>query len=817
MGYNMSLASHRSARARLLGASALPILAALAGLALGVGAAAAQTAAPEAPTAPAADAVTAVQEVVVTARNRTEKLQDVPIPITAVSGAVLERENAISIKDFTQKVPNVLVNAPNARQTSIAIRGLGKNTANDALEASVGVIVDNVVAGHVGMSWVNYVDVDQIELLRGPQGTLLGKNTTLGVLNVTTRRPSFEPDGSLEVSYGERDSLQVKASATGPILDDALAFRVSAWVDNREGFLENRFKTGESFLGSGKWGVRGQLLFERPNFNARIIGDHTQTDERINVNPSWVDPATFADGSARSTTFTTRLGRSWFGGYAPVIGSYDELDLNSAQPLKTEQNGLSAELNWDLGGYTLTSISAWRAFDFDAKNDTDLTRFDIMNYNGTLVDTEQETQEIRLASPADRRVDWQVGLFGLRTKTRSEGRNFYGDDAGAFYASNAQYNALNATPEGRLALQDALGGVYVGQIENPETKSFAVYGQANWHVTDRLTVTAGLRNTWEQKDNVAEKVIRGGADLAALYSGSVLSNAQAIRTGRVKTPFGPIRGEGIDDSAVSWLFSPSFKLSEDVLLYASAAYGEKSGAVQFDQDTGAPQNVDPEKVHDYELGLKTRFFDRRLLLNINAYWTKVEDYQAQLTTLIDPTTAKSYLGNVGEVEMKGVEIEGAADLGAGFGLTFSGAYNDAKYESFTNSPCALEVSNIAQVCDLTGQTISGAPKVVANIGLNWEHALANGVELYAYVNDSYRSKANLNSSLSIYGVQDAYHIANAGVGVRSPGGRYELGLWAKNLGDTLYNTNIGSGSGTGAFTFTPGERRQVAVVLKARF
>ena len=756
-------------------------------------------------------------DIVVTARNRGERVQDVPIPITVVTGEEIDRLRLDTIKDYALKVPNLLVNAPNARQSSIAIRGLGKNTANDGMEASVGLIVDNVFAGHVGMSWVNYVDVDRIELLRGPQGTLLGKNTTLGVLNITTRGPYFEPGATADVSVGSRNSILAKASVTGPV-NDWLAFRASVYYDKRDGFLDNPSVPGESFLGVNRGGARLQLLAKPGDgFSARIIAEYFDASELINTRPPRVDPATFADGSPRSPTYGSRLARDWFAGFQPIYGSFSRLSLDSQRPLKTRQYGLSAELNWTLGDYTLTSISAYRRLDFDAKNDTDYTPFNIVDYNGTLLKTQQVTQEIRFASPSggDIPIDYQVGLFFLHSDIETTSRQRFGADAGAFYASGGQYAALNATAEGRAALADSLRGVRVLVAEQPRATSIAAFGQLNWHITPRATLTLGIRDTQEWKNNDIAKTAETPLALESRYAGAILTNAQAVRAGRIRALYAT-NGRKISDNSVSWLVSPSYRLSEDVLLYASAARGEKSGAVQFNEDTGAPQNVAPERVRDYELGIKSQWFDRTLTFNLNLYRTNVSDYQAVLSTIGADNSVISYLGNVGRVRMQGVELEGALRLSPQATISFAGAYNDATYRSFPNAPCALEVSNIQAICDLSGRRLAGASKWTGNIGFDGFVPVGSGVELYANWTTGFRSDANLNSSLSIYGIQKGYSLTNGSIGFRAADGRWDVGLWARNLFDEKYVTDVGSASGNAAFNQTLGERRLIGVSFRGR-
>ncbi|RYG18457.1 MAG: TonB-dependent receptor, partial [Caulobacteraceae bacterium] len=775
-----------------------------------------------------------VGEVVVSARHRRERIQDVPIPISSISGADLARDNDVNITDFTRKLPNVSVNSPNARQTSIAIRGVGKNSANDSMEASVGVIVDNVVAGHVGMSWANYVDIESLEVVRGPQGTLLGKNTTLGAINIATRKPSFTPDGVLEATLGDPKILQLRGSYSAPLIADKLAFRASFYVDDRDGQLTNLYNSNETWLETHRWGARLQLLAKpSDNVSARIILDPARSDERINIDPFILDPAAFNDGSVRPTTFSSRIARGYFNGYVPIIGSVDLIDTNEGQPLQTEQNGASAEINWDHpSGFTLTSISAYRGLDFDAKNDGDQTRFSISR-NGTLLNVEQFTQEFRLASPTGHAVDYQVGAFALRSRISSTSRSLYGVDSGAFYATNGQYTSLGGSPVGRALLQDSLKGVYVTTETRPTTDSYALYGQVNWNITDRAKLTLGVRDSYEEKDNSIDKrLATPGVVLdVANYPGATaaqIANAQAIRDGQVGSVFAK-PGLPLSENSISWLVSPNYKLTDDILLYASASHGEKSGAVQFNNSNGAPLNVDSEKVDDYELGLKGQFFDHKLVFNVNLYQTEINGYQANLTVLdpSQPSGTRSFLGNAGDIRLRGVELEGAWYPIETLRFNYTLAYNDAIYSDYANATCPADLANVAQldrngaplaigICDFTGRQIPSASKYVANAGVDWRPRLTDSLDGHLYLNASYRSAANVNPALSTFGIQPAYTLVSGGLGISTRDGRYELALWAKNLFDEKFVTNISAYSSSAAIGETLGERRTVGVTLRAK-
>ena len=449
------------------------------------------------------EAVVTLDTVVVTSRNREEIAQHVPVPVSVVSGATLERDNVVGIAGLTQKVPNLGLFGSNPRQTSISIRGIGKNAANDTMEPSVGVIVDGVASSYVGQNWTDWVDLDRIEVIRGPQGTLLGKNTTLGVINITTKAPSFTPGYVVEARAGSYNNLEGKFSATGPIVDGLLAYRGSFFINKKDGVLENTWQSGpETWNETNRSGARLQfLLTPNKDLSARIILDQIQSTENGNKSLLLNDgPANFADGPARTSTFASRLARSYFNNsdgsvYRPVFGN-NRIEDSQARPQRTKQSGVSVEINQQLGEYALTSITAWREQHFDIKNGG-VTRFDIGN-GGQQLWNDQVSQELRLSSPLGRAIDYQVGVYALKAKVYSDDPTSYGADGGAFNASNAQYAALSA-PQYRGLLRASQDGVYRSYVLEPKTTSLAAFGQLNWHASDKATLTVGLRDTEEEK------------------------------------------------------------------------------------------------------------------------------------------------------------------------------------------------------------------------------------------------------------------------------------------------------------------------------
>lgn len=760
-------------------------------------------------------------DIVVTARNRDERLSDVPIPISVIGGEKIAQQRIFDISDLTQRTPGLTATTPNARRTGVSLRGLGKTSGNDNMEAAVGVIVDDVFLDHVGMTYQDYTDLEQVEVLRGPQGTLLGKNTSLGVIKYTSKAPTFTPEGSLELEGGlSTYSVKARGSLSGPVVRDVLAARASFFFDQQDGDLLNiNPAVGGRWHERNRWGGRFQLLFKpTDNLSFRLNVDAAVTDENSNTKPFMVDPTTLNDGSVRTTTYTTRLARDYFGGYKPVIGSWDTIDIGQAKPLITRNYGASLIATWDVGGVEIKSISAIRKLHFDATNDSEQTRFDISN-GGTLVNTEQLSQELRFSGKATPKLEYQAGLyvFGITTDTNS--RNRFGPDAGAFYATDAQYAALN-TAALRPLLQSSLANTFSLINQHPVSTSQAAFAQVDWKTTDRLSLTLGLRYTREQKISSTFRTSTYSDGSALISTGN--ATAQAIRQAQLGTPFATIPGIPIHADAVAWLVNPSYKLSDHVLLYASASGGGKSGAVAFDNN-GVSRNVLPEKTTDFELGLKGEFFGKLLSLSTNLYYTKVRDYQS-VTSVADATSStgfSSFLGNIPAIRAQGIELDGALRPVKGLSFTFGGAYNDAIYTDWATATCPRSFPTSVLTCNNTGRQIVGAPRWTVIVGTDVEHRLGqSGVKVRAFVNDVYRSSQNLEQLLSPYGFQKAYHLTDVGIGFVTPIHRVstELSLVAKNVFDVQYTTSVNDFSNNAPVGYDGiGARRYIGVLLRAKF
>ena len=776
--------------------------------------------------------------VTVTARNRSESAQDVPIPMSVLQSSDLVRDNTLSIQDLTQKAPGLEATTPNSRRTGISMRGIGKSAGNDALEASVGVLVDGIFLSHPGMTYQDFTDLDQVEVLRGPQGTLLGKNTTIGAVSFTSKSPSFTQEGSATFTAGERNAHTANAAFSNSLIDDLLAYRVSAFVDKQDGFISNVDSEGGTTNERNRSGARLQLLLTPfTGFSARINADYAESNERSNTKPI-IDVLSNYDNAAQSprvttpgglgapttpgqvalqntgtNTYTSIFNRAYFGGYQPIVGSWDREDLNLNVPVVTRNQGISSTLNWQLDPVTLTLISGYRAYKFDAKNDSDQTKFDA-GRNGTYLKTGQQTHEFRLTQTLNRQLDYQAGLYFLHSWNTSVGRSLYGVDSGAYSSKNGDYNVLYGSGTGDQLLQASLNRVYVTNAITPDTKSYAAFGQINWHFTDKATLTSGIRETYEDKTSSSTKLatfIDGAPldDLTALASSldatpQQIASANNIRTTTIGTLYPTVQGTPIKACALSWLVSPTYKLTDHTLLYASASAGQKSGSVQF-TSTGASANVAPEKVLDFELGIKSLLLNDRLQLDLNAFQTRVRNYQ-QTTSVFDPATTaikadgtlyyQSILGNIPEIIARGLEFDSSYQVTHHLNLRLGAVYNHAVYQSWHTATCPneLDVKSSTTVCDNTGRQIVAAPRFTSTATADYQQALLHEFQGHLWVSNVYRSQQNFDPNLSRYGVQGAYALTDVGFGIVSPDGRFELDAVARNIFNKRYTTSANVGT-----------------------
>lgn len=724
-------------------------------------------------------------EVLVTARRTTERAQDVPIPLSVVGGEQLENTGAYTLADLQNQVPSLVAFNSNPRNSAVGIRGIGVSTASDGLDTSVGVYVDGVYLGRPGMALTDLIDIERVEVLRGPQGTLFGRNTSAGVLNITTRKPTFEPGVTAELSYGDYGYNQVRVSVNGPIVDGLIAGRLTAFNTDRDGVFQNA-TTGVRANSIGRYGIRGQLLITPSDkLDIRLIGEYAQEDDTCCVSVlKTLLPATLSPAIGRTLTAFRQLG------YTPVA-NLDQSVGNAPQNMRTDSHAFSAEVNWDVGFADFTSITAYRYWHFDPLQDSDGTPLDIIQKNAAITRDWQWTQEVRLASRPGR-FEWQVGAYLFQQTLKDHFiLNQFGTDAGAFYTA---FNRLSnpAAP----AVVIAPGSQYIGDT-SAKSESWAVFGQVNYDLTERLTATAGLRYTHDKRDGITVTSTRG-------------------------TPYGPTSIPFNYDVTVkggewSYLASLSYKINDDVLAYGSFSTGHKAAGLNLNAAVtpGSPLVLEPEKVENFELGLKTTLWNNRARFNLSAFRADLDGLQANIAP---SNGARQYLANVGDIRSKGVEVDFAVEPLEGLTASLNGSYNDVTYASYRNAPCPV---GVAAPCDLTGERVFQAPKWVANAQVRYDFDWRDDIRPYVQGQVTYRSSVYGQVDNSPYARIDDYTVVNARIGARFGEGRYDVSLWANNLFDKTYFNTLGSSAIVGAavygFSGQLGPPRTVGATLRAEF
>ncbi|MDK4806205.1 MAG: TonB-dependent receptor [Novosphingobium aromaticivorans] len=753
--------------------------------------------------------------IVVTARRRVETVQTVPLAVTVVGGPHIDATGAFNVGRLTQLTPTLQFYSSNPRNTSVNIRGLGAplGLTNDGIEQGVGVYIDDVYYSRAASSTFDFLDVSRIEVLRGPQGTLFGKNTTAGALNITSRAPTFEPEARAEVSVGNMGFVQAKAAVSGP-LSDTLALRVAGSFTRRDGSIYN--------VAQGQWvnsqdnkGGRVQLLW-RPNGGVEftLSGDYNQQD-----------PNCCAMVYVRTGTTQRPLNRQYAAlaaaaGYAvPSTNPFDRVtDEDVALRAHNVTGGVSLRGKIETGLGTVTTITAWRFWDWNPSNDRDYLGLPITVRSNNPSHQDQWTQELRLTGESGR-FNYTVGAFGFYQKIHTSGVQEQGAAASKFLL-NPSNPALYNDPS-------VLNGLTATNDISLKNTSAAIYAKFGYKLTSKLSIQPGVRINYDKKDGVYNSVVNDGA-------GNLLT-VRPNNTAREKAQLGVLAPQYFVANFSDWNFSGDVTLAYDISpvvhTYATYARSFKSGGINLN---GVPADangnaltqlatVKPERVNHYEVGIKTQFWDRKGTFNLAAFRTEIGDYQAQVSNYA-VGALRGYLANADKVRTQGVEVDFSLRPSERFSLYSNAAYTDAKYVRFTNAPCAPELSGGATSpgsCDISGQALPGVSKWSFSYGAeaNLPVSFLGGSEGQVYLgfDGNYRSRFSSNPTPSAYTWIEGYALSNFRLGLRRQG-RFDIYGWVRNAFDTHYFDQLAVASGnTGLIVGMVGDPRTYGFTLRGQF
>jgi iron complex outermembrane receptor protein len=756
----------------------------------------------------AVQASSQVEEILVTARRREESVQEVPIPISVVDDALLTQTGAFNVNRLKELIPTVQFYSTNPRNSAINIRGLGApyGLTNDGLEPGVGLYVDGVFNARPAAATLDFIDVQQIEVLRGPQGTLYGKNTTAGAINVTTKKPSFTPETRFEQSFGNYGFIQSKASITGG-LSDKLAARLSFAGTQRDGFLHN-VATDDDLNDLNNLGFRGQLLYNASDDLQFILaGDLTrQRPEGYAQVYAGVAP-TLRAPNRQYAAITADLGYT-----VPSTNPFDRLtDTDTAWRSRQDMGGISLTADYKTAIGQLTSITAWRFWNWDPSNDRDYLGLPITTISAAPSTQEQWTQEVRLTGDITPSLNYVVGVFGFYQNIKSDPVHVQEQGAAA-----ARF-LLNPGAAGYRA--DLLTGYGQNTKIDFDTESAALFGQLDWSITEKLHLLPGLRLNYDKKKMDFAATTYGGpanptpAELALLRS--VLS-PQAYQA-------------NVDDTNVSGQLTFAYSFTDTINTYATYAKSYKSvGMNSAALPTDAAGNpaldaatVKPEDVNHYEVGIKTQPLPG-VTANLSVFNTDIEDFQAQVQNNA-VGALRGYLANAKKVRVRGVEFDSSARLGA-FSLFANAAYTDGEYRSFKDAPAPLERSGgsdpLTQVVDASGTRLPGISKWAGSLG--GEYVITGGLlgragDYYIGADASSRSDFSSAATESAYLNVGGYTLYNARAGFRANDG-WEFSFWIRNLTDKDYFELLAAASGsTGLYVGQPGDPQTYGLTIRARF
>lgn len=747
--------------------------------------------------------------VTVTARRREETVQEIPIAVSVVSGQQISQTNAFNVNLIKQLIPSVQLYSSNPRNTGINIRGIGSpfGLTNDGLDPGVGFYVDGVYYARPAAATMDFIDIDQVEVLRGPQGTLFGKNTTAGAFNITTRKPSFTPGADFELSYGNYNFIQAKASVTGP-LSKTLALRVSFSGTQRNGFIEN-VATHTHTNTLNNLGLRGSLLW-KPSKKLSV----TLTGDGSNQRP---------DGYAQVVAGVVETKRAAYRQFNAIIkdlnytlpsdNAFDrKIDTNTPWISNNDLGGVSLNVDYKIGNGTLTSTSAWRYWYWDPSSDRDFTGLPVLNKSQNPSNQDQWSEEIRYSGNLSDRVSGVVGVFYMNQDVTVHGI----EEAGSAEWRFAQSSTSNLwkTP----GLFDGYG-IYTNS--DIKSTSAAAFANVDWEIVDGLHFQPGIRYNYDKKDAYYDRETYGGLQTT---DPALIALKNQVYTNQNYT-------SGASNHNVSYNVTLAYRPNARLNAFGTYSTAYKPIGVNvagLPTINNAPATdlavVKPEYVKHYEFGIKTTPADN-LTVNVVYHNSDIDDYQ---TNVQSPELGvnRGYLATAEKVNVKGVELD--ANLRAGSHFTFyaSGAYTDGKYVRFTNAPLPLEETGSTQdgqqlaFKDISGGVLPGISKWSTSGGgeftINGNFLRQSG-KFFVGADTYYRSSFSSSPTPSAYLNINGYALLNVRAGFRVTPGT-SITIWSRNVTNkNYYEQLLVAGGNAGQYAGVIGDPRTYGITLKHSF
>ncbi len=721
-------------------------------------------------------------EIVVTAQKRSESLQSVPVAVSVLSGESLSEAARPSIESATQMVPslNFLKSGTTLNQT-IFLRGVGTATFSIAGEPSVSTVVDGVVYARSGEAFSDLVDVAQIEVLRGPQGTLFGKNASAGVINITTQMPKNELGGTVEASYFDRNEVRVKGSVNLP-MGESLAGRFSAFYGSYDGNIRN-VTTNEWVNGYKHWGARAQFLYD-PSDDLRIYvaADYYKNDDDCCADIIATAPLTGAGVPTTSLAFAVLPNQD--GAKTRAVAQ------NLVTATKEEGWGVSAQADIGLGDHTLTSITAYRGWDNTEIRDGDWLDKAYVGF-AQLHDSGPQTsntfsQELRITSPGDTALSYVVGAYYSRAYSE---RTFTRNVTQCTAATGAPTNVLipcgsvNANPSTFPSGTATFGSTF---------NNFALFGQATFKLSDAARIIGGLRYTHDKLSVFHSR--------NTTLAGPGIQPSFPVTTTGTGAPAAPFTAETSNDNlSGKAVFQMDF--SDDVMGYASYARGYKGPAYNvFYNLTATGTNViEPETSDSFEIGLKNTLLDGALTFNIAGFYAKYKNFQANNPDLVAGVVVTRFT-NAGTISTRGIEMDLNWRAGRNTNIMAGLALTDAHVNQFKVAPGAAASAIIP-----SGTKLGYAPTWKGSMGIDHRIETGSFADITLGTTMNFQSKQlslfSPNDVQRLLGTIPAYALVNLSVGLVSPDDKWKITAQVRNLFDKAYPAAIINGGVSGSYRY----------------
>ena len=704
-------------------------------------------------------------DIIVTAQKRSERLQDVPVAVSVISGDAIALKGGVNLESAQYLVPTLnFRKSGTAINQSLFLRGVGTSTFSIAGEPSISTVVDGVVYSRAGEAFSDLIDIDRIEVLRGPQGTLFGKNTSAGVINIVTKRPGNDFGGFVEGGYYTNGNEYRVRGAVDVPLGDLVKSRITGFYGNYDGNIRNIAKGNSRVNGYEHYGVRGMIVADpTPNLTLTLIADYRKSDDDCCAELIGTVP-----GNAAATILPPQVGDRTREARQNLVTS----------TLETSWGG-SAQVDWTLGDQLVTYIGSYREYDNTEIRDGDwldqpyvgLTQ--LHDFGPQTSNT--LTQEMRLTSPSNQFFAYVLGAYYSRAETE---RNFTRNITGcattpATIVATPCAAATGTTPVAGTGTAD-FGSVF---------KNFALFGQGTFNFTDRLRGILGVRYTTDQLDVFHQRIASGAG---------------------IPASFGPFTGKTTNDNW-SGKAGVQFDIVEQSTAYATYSRGYKGPAfnIFFGLTATGTNVIAAETADSYEVGLKNTLFGGKLVVNLAAYYAKYHNFQANnpdTVTINGITQVLTRFTNAGDISTRGGELDlvfrPLRDVSISGGL----AYTDAHVDQFRLPPGG-NASNVI----LSGTPLAYAPKWKGSLGADYRIRTGGPVDFTLGAQGSYQSSqiSQLDASAAIRAATTikAYGLVDLTAGIADPTDKFRLLFQVKNLFDTSFASAITSGGPGGSYRY----------------